>query len=80
MWKATILTGVTIFLFSLNGCGTVTTGGPAPAAVDSPGYKAGYQDGCTTAHGEYTKNHELFKNDRDYYDGWFAGRSGCQEK
>ncbi len=80
MWKATILTGVTIFLFSLSGCGMSNSQGPAPANVNSPNYQNGYQDGCSTAHGDYTKNHELFKSDRDYYDGWFAGRSGCQGK
>ena len=80
MRKSTISTWATIFLIGLSGCSGITATEPVPAAVDSPGYKAGYQDGCTTAHGEYTKDHELFRNDRDYCDGWFAGRSGCQKK
>ena len=80
MTKPMILTGVTTLLISLNGCGAVTAEGPTPANINSPNYQIGYQDGCTTAHGDYTKNGQLFKSDRDYYDGWFAGRSGYQEK
>lgn len=49
----------------------------APALPDTPGFKQGKHDGCTTAKGEYTKNSHLFKNDADYQDGWFYGRKHC---
>ncbi len=39
--------------------------------------KEGTRDGCKTAKGHYTKNHMLFKSDKDYNDGWFLGRSRC---
>jgi len=73
-----LLTGVAALL--LGGCAVSMPGTPEPtaAATDTPGYRAGYQDGCATAHGEYKKNSELFQNDKNYYDGWFAGRSACQ--
>jgi len=40
-------------------------------------YKQGYQDGCKTAHGDYTKNHTLFNDNLDYHEGWFTGRNRC---
>jgi hypothetical protein len=63
----------------LGGCaGAVRGTGPVAPSNDDPNYRAGYRDGCATAHGEYTKESELFRNDKHYYDGWFAGRSACQ--
>ena len=41
-------------------------------------YKKAFQDGCTTAEEKYTKNHHLFKNNQEYYNGWFAGRQYCE--
>ena len=34
--------------------------------VQSPGFKAGSQDGCATANGTYTKNSASFTNDKEY--------------
>jgi hypothetical protein len=42
-------------------------------------YKQGVQDGCSTAQGNYLKAHTLFRENRDYYDGWFLGRNRCRE-
>ncbi len=41
-------------------------------------YKKGIKDGCTTAKGDYKKSHWLFKNNKDYNDGWFLGRNRCR--
>ena len=41
-------------------------------------YKEGIEDGCTTAKGEYLKNHWLFKHSKDYNKGWFLGRNRCR--
>lgn len=79
MKRSITFSSLTGILITLSGCGILTTG-TIPAPANTPDYQAGYQDGCTTAHGDYTKNSELFKKNRDYYDGWFAGRSGCQGK
>ncbi len=44
----------------------------------SENYKRGVRDGCETAKGYYTKSHELFNTENDYYRGWFAGRHRCR--
>ena len=49
----------------------------APVLPDSPSFKQGNQDGCSTAKGAYTKNSEMFKGSADYQDGWFYGRKHC---
>ncbi len=41
-------------------------------------YKAGVIDGCKTASGDYSKNHEKFKDNVDYHDGWEHGRLKCK--
>jgi len=47
------------------------------AAVQSPSFKTGSQDGCLTANGTYTKNSHSFSNDKEYQNGWYAGRKNC---
>jgi major membrane immunogen (membrane-anchored lipoprotein) len=49
----------------------------APVLPDTPSFKQGKQDGCTTATGEYTKNSDAFNLDADYKNGWFYGRKNC---
>lgn len=41
-------------------------------------YVKGAEDGCATANGDYTKDHDAFNSSIDYHEGWFAGRSYCQ--
>jgi len=68
-------------LLGLGGCmGIGSTPVPAAPVNNDPNFRTGYQDGCTTAHGEYKKDSKLFNADKNYYDGWFAGRSACQPK
>jgi len=43
-------------------------------------FKHGVQDGCKTATGAYTKNHELFNNNESYKFGWGEGRIKCHNK
>ena len=50
--------------------------GSAPI-VQSPNFKLGSQDGCATAKGAYTKNSASFNNDKEYQNGWYAGRKNC---
>ena len=57
--------------------------GPAPRKpMDTHGksaeYVRGAEDGCATANGDYTKDHEAFNADVQYHEGWFAGRRYCQ--
>ena len=49
----------------------------APVLPDTPSFKQGKQDGCTTATGDYTKDGDAFKIDTDYKNGWFYGRKNC---
>ena len=56
---------------------TACTSPDIPAVVESPSFKLGAQDGCTTATGEYTKDGAAFDNDKDYKDGWYSGRKNC---
>ena len=80
MWKNKMTVLALITVIGLSGCAGSVAGSsnPTPPANSDPNYQAGYQDGCTTAHGEYKKDSKLFNADKNYYDGWFAGRSACQ--
>jgi hypothetical protein len=81
-----LLLGSSLFYFT--GCGkpdklSVAEGGYYQSGLYfgsnfSSGYKKGIKDGCTTAKGDYRKNHYLFKNNVDYNDGWFLGRNRCK--
>lgn len=55
---------------------TACTSSSAPL-VKSPSFKLGEKDGCTTATGEYRKNGDAFDKDKEYKDGWYAGRKNC---
>jgi len=44
----------------------------------SSAYKDGIRDGCETSRGIYHKSHIMFKNNNDYYNGWFIGRKKCR--
>lgn len=41
-------------------------------------YQKAFKDGCETANGNYTKDHNGFKDNKDYYEGWFDGRYYCE--
>ena len=45
--------------------------------VQSQSFKAGSNDGCATANGTYIKNSHSFSNDKEYQNGWYAGRKSC---
>ena len=45
--------------------------------VKSPSFKLGEKDGCMTATGDYVKNSNAFNTDKEYKDGWYAGRKNC---
>jgi len=67
-----LLIASTSFLF------TACTGSNAEMPVsDSPSFKLGEKDGCSTASGLYTKNSDAFNIDADYKNGWYYGRKNC---
>ena len=43
-------------------------------------FQKGVQDACRTADGDYTKDHNLFKNNESYKIGWEDGRLQCKGK
>ena len=51
---------------------------PMDTSDKSPNFILGAEDGCTTAKGDYTKNHDAFNSDVEYHEGWFAGRRYCE--
>ena len=64
-------------------CGSSSKSEPAPyrplnLSHKSDSFKQGAHDGCVTAAETYKKNHELFNNDFDYNEGWWAGRRNCE--
>ena len=60
-------------LFYLTGCGSSKVD-----QIKDDYYKAGINDGCTTAKGNYKKSHKRFNTYTDYKDGWFLGRNRCK--
>ena len=44
----------------------------------SKAYRSGVADGCSTAKESYTKDHDAFNTNVDYYNGWFTGRMYCE--
>ncbi|KYJ86259.1 hypothetical protein [Sulfurovum riftiae] len=71
-----ILMGMTaVGVLMLNGC----TGSSATPVSNTPEFKQGQHDGCTTASGNYVKNSEMFRTNMDYQNGWFYGRKKCNK-
>jgi len=44
----------------------------------SENFKRGISDGCATANGTYSKDHNAFNTNSEYYSGWFTGRRECE--
>jgi len=42
-------------------------------------FKRGVVDGCTTAAGDYRKDHKAFNSDQNYRVGWGDGRLQCYD-
>ena len=60
----------------LNAC---ASGSSSVPISNTPEFKQGQHDGCTTANGDYVKNSEMFRSNMDYQNGWFYGRSKCNK-
>jgi hypothetical protein len=65
---------LTTTLLILGGC---TSSTPSYHPQNQKVYKKGFDDGCKTANGDYTKSHHLFNDNLDYHEGWFSGRKEC---
>jgi len=45
--------------------------------IKSYEYKLGFKDGCSTGMGTYTKEHTLFRTNKEYKAGWVNGNAEC---
>lgn len=71
------------FSLLLAACGSRSHPAPQPYRPlnldnKSEHYRKGAHDGCVTAAETYKKDHELFNNDFEYNEGWWAGRRNCE--
>jgi len=70
---------------SLAGCGILMPTARDRAAKKTPGFKAGYSDGCASAtiqdtkyRGEQVRDENLYKTDKFYRSGWSSGFYNCR--
>ena len=80
LYKTIITAGIISSLLLFTACSNPKPRGPRPMNTrgKSETYIRGAEDGCTTANGDYTKNHNDFNSDVEYHKGWFAGRRYCE--
>ena len=81
-YKSLFTAGLVATALLLSACSS-SHRGPAPRKpMDTHGksaeYVRGAEDGCATANGNYSKDHEAFNSNMQYHEGWFAGRRYCQ--
>lgn len=85
MKKPLVLAVLLASALPLAGCGILFPSAKMAATKKTPGFKAGYADGCSAAtaksanvrEGEY-KDEAMYKNDKDYRMGWANGYHGCR--
>ena len=70
---------------ALAGCGILLPTARDRAAKNTPGFKAGYTDGCASATIQDTnyrkdtvRDDEMYKNDAHYRSGWASGFYNCR--
>jgi predicted small lipoprotein YifL len=75
---------VFVAVASLAGCGIVFPNARDRAARNTPGFKAGYSDGCASANAQGTnyRNDQVrdpaYAHDRNYQLGWASGLANCR--
>jgi hypothetical protein len=69
---------------SLAGCGILLPSQRDRAAKNTPGFKAGYSDGCASAtmldtnyRADQMRDENLYKTDKHYRSGWASGFYNC---
>src|SRR5262249_22574004 len=70
---------------SLAGCGFIFESRTERAMRNTPNFKSGYADGCSTANAQgtnygrtMTRDDNLYRSDKAYRAGWAAGVSACR--
>ncbi len=76
---------VVLAAVSLAGCGILMPTSRDRAAKNTPGFKAGFSDGCASATMEQTnyrtdqvRDEALYKSDKNYRAGWASGLYNCR--
>lgn len=71
--------------FSLSACGILFPSAKMRATKNTPGFKAGFSDGCAsaTAHSadysaEQFRDKAMYETDANYRAGWANGRNNCR--
>jgi hypothetical protein len=74
-----------VLAVSLAGCGIVMPTARDRAAKNTPGFKAGYTDGCASAtiqdtnyRADQIRDDNLYKTDKHYRSGWASGFYNCR--
>lgn len=82
-----IARSLTVFALAvcLAGCGILFPSHRDRAAKNTPGFKAGFSDGCASATNEQTsyraeqiRDEQLYKTDKHYRAGWASGFYNCR--
>jgi predicted small lipoprotein YifL len=84
--RRTLRTAITFLAaLSLAGCGILFPTASQRAGKNTPGFKAGYSDGCASAtiqdtnyRHDQVRDEASYKNDKHYRAGWSAGFSSCR--
>lgn len=70
---------------SVAGCGILLPTQRDRAAKNTPGFKAGYSDGCASAtiqdtnyRADQVRDENLYKTDKFYRSGWASGFYNCR--
>jgi hypothetical protein len=70
---------------TLAGCGILLPSSRDRAAKNTPGFKAGYSDGCASAtiqdtnyRADQIRDDNLYKTDKHYRSGWSSGFYNCR--
>ncbi|RLA73017.1 MAG: hypothetical protein DRG30_06770 [Epsilonproteobacteria bacterium] len=82
LYKTVLSTSIICSTLLFTACTSSKSGPRQPKPMDTHGkslvFIKGAEDGCTTANGDYSKDHDAFNNDIEYHKGWFAGRKYCE--
>ncbi len=57
--------------------GTLVFWGTATYAKGSLDYRAGYNDGCSSSRGHYTRSAYKYRHSSSYHSGWRKGKRSC---
>jgi hypothetical protein len=57
-----------------------TIGAVQARSSSTPDYQAGYDDGCSSAKGHYTRSAYKYRHSSRYHSGWLKGKKGCVKR